>query len=338
MSILRTRGGLLAILVAAALVIVIGLAAAGAFAGCQQAAKKAGRPSQAVSASRNGAIAAVTAKAFARNVHPRVADTWGEIRGREFVMAALQQYGLAPTLQEFIAGGGGRRVHSANVVVVKPGASPKQLVVGAHYDSVATGEGYVDNATGVGLLIELAARLKAVTTPYTVVFVAFGAEERGALGSRHFVKAMSDDERRATIGMIDLDAPAGDGDTVYVTSLPDSPGWLREVALTAADQLGLPLASGNVGGGGTPGPAAGISDDLPFALAGIPTATFTAADTEPTEDGESAPAAGAGRLWHSRNDTVAYVERRYPGRVRTQLGQLSRLLETVLTSKLEKQP
>jgi len=43
-------------------------------------------------------------------------------------------------------------------------------------------------------------------------------------------------------------------------------------------------------------------------------------------------------LWHSRNDTVAYIERAYPGRVRRQLADLSRLLETLLTSKLEKRP
>jgi len=337
MSVWRTHGGLLAVLVSVALVIVIGLAAAGAFAGCREQTKKGGRPSQAVSASSYGAIGTVTAKAFARTVHPRVADTWGEIRGREFVTAVLQQYGLSPSLQEFIAGEGANRVHSANVIAVKPGASPKQLVVGAHYDSVATGEGYVDNATGVGLLIELAARLKAVTTPYTLVFVAFGAEERGALGSRHFVQAMSDDELRATVGMIDLDAPAGGGDTLYATNLPDSPSWLRDDALAAAGQLKVPVEAGPEGSAGQAGLPPGVSDDLAFALAGIPTVAFTAGGVAGEGGGGTSAAVGP-RLWHSRNDTVAYVESQYPGRVRRQLGQLSRLLETLLTSKLERHP
>ena len=45
-----------------------------------------------------------------------------------------------------------------------------------------------------------------------------------------------------------------------------------------------------------------------------------------------------GRLWHTRKDSVAYIDRTYPGRVRRQLADLSRLLETLLTSKLEKRP
>ena len=34
-------------------------------------------------------------------------------------------------------------------------------------------------------------------------------------------------------------------------------------------------------------------------------------------------------------DTVTYIDGRHPGRVKQQLRQLSRLLETLLTSKLE---
>jgi hypothetical protein len=79
------------------------------------------------------------------------------------------------------------------------------------------------------------------------------------------------------------------------------------------------------------------SDDEPFALEDIATAAFTSTDWEADDTGLSATGEG-GRLWHSRRDAVAYVERSYPGRVRRQLADLSRLLETLLTSKLEKRP
>jgi alkaline phosphatase isozyme conversion protein len=335
MTALRTRGGLLAIAVAAALVVAIGLAAAGAFGGCAGSTKKAGRPSAAVSATVHGTVATVLAKTFARTVHPRAADTWGEIRAREFVLNAFQQYSYFPRTQEFLASSPRGRVHSANIIAVKEGASAKRLVVGAHYDSAPLGEGYTDNATGIGLLLETAARIKSEVTPYTLVFVAFGAEEKGLLGSRYYVRSMNDLERRATIGMIDLDAVAG-GNELSVTSRFGEATWLRDDALTAAKNLNVPLSTSPAGKGRPAGVSMAPSDDLPFALEGIATAAFTSTDWAADDTGLSAT--GAGRLWHSRKDTVAFVEDTYPGRVKSQLADLSRLLETLLTSKLERRP
>ena len=251
MSALSTRGGQLAVVAAAVLVLVIGLAAAGAFNGCSGTAAKVGRPSAAVSSSPHGGVAYATAKVLARSVGKRPADTWGEIHAREFITGAFQQYGYFPRTDEFIATSGGRRIHSANVVAVKEGDSAKRLIVGAHYDSVAVGEGYLDNATGVGLLLEVAGRIKNMPTPYTVVFVAFGAEEDGQLGAQYFLRGMSDVERRATIGMIDLDAPAG-GDELSVASRFGGPTWLRDDALSAADSLEHP-AGDEPGGAGPAG-------------------------------------------------------------------------------------
>ncbi len=336
MTALRTRGGLLAVAVAAALVVAIGLAAAGAFGGCDQPAKKVGRPSAAVSSTAHGVVAYVLAKTFATTVHPRAADTWGEIGAREFVFSAFQQYGYFPRTQEFLADATQGRVHSADIIAVKEGESAKRLIVGAHYDSAPIGEGYSDNATGTGLLLETAARIKSQVTPYTIVFVAFGAEEKGLLGSRYYVRTMNALERRATIGMIDLDAVAG-GAELSVTSRFGGPTWLRDDALTAAKSLGIPLGTSPPGKGRPAGVSMAPSDDEPFALADIATATFTATDWTADETGLAATAED-GRLWHTRKDSVAYIDRTYPGRVRRQLADLSRLLETLLTSKLEKRP
>jgi hypothetical protein len=327
MSALPSRGGLLAIAVAAALVLAIGLAAAGAFAGCDQPVTKTGRPSAAVSSSAHGAVAYVTAKTLAQSVHPRVTDTWGDIRAREFITGAFQQYGYFPLTQEFISGAGAKRVHSANIIAVKEGASAKRLIVGAHYDSAPIGQGYVDNATGIGLLLEVAARVKPQVTPYTIVFVAFGAEERGLSGSRYYARTMSSLERRATMGMIDLDAVAG-GAKLLVTSRPGEPTWLRDDALAAAEDLGVPLETTAAVGGRPAGVSPTPSDDLPFALSDIATAAFTSSERGAGDGGRA--------LWHTGADTVPHVEKTYPGRVARQLADLSRLLETLLTSKLEK--
>ncbi len=337
MSALATRGGQLAVAVAAVLVLAIGLAAAGAFGGCERTATKSGRPSAAVSSSPHGGVAHATAKVFARRVSPRVAGTWGEIRAREFIMGAMQQYGYFPQTMEFIVGDGKKRVHSANVVAVKEGESPRRLVVGAHYDSVAAGEGYSDNATSVGLLLEVAARVKGRPTPYTIVFVAFGAEKQGQFGAEDYWRRSTAVERRATIGMIDLDAVAG-GDELSVASRAGSPDWLRDVALTAAAQLDVPLVTSPAAAGRPAGTTLAPADDLPFATEGRATAVFSAVSWEKTQGRRTAATAEGPPLWDTGRDTVAYIEDTYPGRVKAQLADLSLLLETLLTSELKRRP
>ncbi len=337
MHALSTRGGRLAVATAAALVLVIGLAAGGAFNGCSGTTAKVGRPSAAVSSSSHGGVAYATAKVLARSVGKRPADSWGEIHAREFITGAFEQYGYFPRTDEFIATAGGKRIHSANVVAVKEGDSAKQLIVGAHYDSVAVGEGYLDNATGVGLLLEVAARIKHVPTPYTIVFVAFGAEENGSLGAEYFMRGMSGVERRATIGMIDLDAPAG-GDELSVASRFGGPTWLRDDALSAADSLGIPLVTSPEAPGRPAGTVAAPADDVPFADADIATAIFSAVSWQASKGRHVAETASGPPIWHTPRDTVAYVDKKYPGRVREQMGQMSILLETLLTSKLGRRP
>ena len=333
MGALSTRGGQLAVAAAAVLVLVIGLAAAGAFDGCRSSGGKTGRPSAAVSGSPYGGVAYATAKVLAQSVGARPADSWGEIHAREFITGAFQQYGYFPLLQEFIATSGGRRIHSGNIIAVKEGDSAQRLVVGAHYDSAAAGEGYTDNATGIGLLLEVAARIKKVPTPYTVVFVAFGAEEDGQLGSQYYLDTLSKVDRRATIGMIDLDAPAG-GDELSVMSRFGGATWLRDDALAAADELGIKLVTSPKAPGRPAGTVVAPSDDVPFADRDIPTAVFSAVSWPASKGRKLAQTADGPSMWNTPRDSVGYVDKKFPGRVRDQLRSMSRLLETLLTSKL----
>ena len=92
-----------------------------------------------------------------------------------------------------------------NVVArVEASGSDEYVVVGAHYDHLGMGgpgsgsrkpdttavhNGADDNASGVAGLIELAGKLQHehAGLERNVVFVAFGAEEMGLIGSKHFV-------------------------------------------------------------------------------------------------------------------------------------------------------
>ncbi|MFL6335640.1 MAG: M20/M25/M40 family metallo-hydrolase [Pyrinomonadaceae bacterium] len=96
---------------------------------------------------------------------------------------------------------------AANVVGVLEGSDPRLksevIVIGAHYDhlglggegSLAAREGEVhhgadDNASGTAGLLELARLFAADRKPLrrTVVFVAFGGEEEGLIGSSYYVQ------------------------------------------------------------------------------------------------------------------------------------------------------
>lgn len=109
-----------------------------------------------------------------------------------------------------------------NVVGVAEGSGPladETIVIGAHYDHLGRGErgslafgsrdihyGADDNASGTATLIELARRFGAQTDRKgrRIVFIAFTAEERGLLGSRHYTnKPLFPLEK--TVAMINLD-------------------------------------------------------------------------------------------------------------------------------------
>jgi hypothetical protein len=92
-----------------------------------------------------------------------------------------------------------------NVIGVLEGEGPlrdETIVIGAHYDHLGYGDegslaphskeihpGADDNASGTAGLIELARRLAAREDPLPrrIVFIAFTGEERGLLGSKHYV-------------------------------------------------------------------------------------------------------------------------------------------------------
>jgi aminopeptidase YwaD len=86
----------------------------------------------------------------------------------------------------------------ANVIGVLPGSDPARaheaIVVGAHYDHLGTiGDmlfpGADDNASGTAVVVGLARAFAAAgPLPRTLVFVLFGAEEIGLVGSAHYVR------------------------------------------------------------------------------------------------------------------------------------------------------
>ncbi|MCE7996381.1 MAG: M20/M25/M40 family metallo-hydrolase [Roseivirga sp.] len=88
-----------------------------------------------------------------------------------------------------------KQYKTQNVMGYVEGTNTDSLIVlTAHYDhlgmmgSDAIFPGANDNASGIAMLLSLAKHFQANKPEYTTVFMAFGAEELGLLGAKHYVE------------------------------------------------------------------------------------------------------------------------------------------------------
>ena len=171
-----------------------------------------------------------------------------------------------------------------NLVVVKPGASPQRIVIGAHYDKTSEGCGAIDNWTGQVALTHLYRTLKDIPLEKTLVFIAFGREEKGLVGSRAMTKAMGEDEIARTCAMINIDSlglgPPQVADNMSSKELAAFTGEL-------AKELQIPFAHASIGRAN--------SDSSSFVAKKIPAVTIHGLN----KDWSS--------ILHSKHDQVAKV-------------------------------
>jgi Zn-dependent M28 family amino/carboxypeptidase len=174
---------------------------------------------------------------------------------------------------------------SDNVVGVVPGRgllADETVVIGAHYDHVGLGgygslapgtiaihNGADDNASGASALIACASllkeRLQAFDTHRRIVCIAFTAEERGLLGSAHYVKSPRFPISN-TVAMVNLDMVGRLRDNelmVYGTGSGDSLDQVLEQANFKHQFNLFEVASGY-----------GPSDHQSFYEAGVPVLFF----------------------------------------------------------------
>jgi hypothetical protein len=260
----------------------------------------------------------------------RVAGLSSETRAGDRILQWFGDLGYTPDAQTFTYTQSGDGRHSRNIVAVKPGLSGKQIVIGAHYDSVRVGRGAFDNASGVALMMQLADALRDEETPYTLVFVAFGAEEVGLRGSGHYVAEMSDQTRADTVLMINLDSVAT-GDRLYCYSGKDAAWPQLAVRSIARSQGTYILTSPGLNNDYPYGTTGDWSDHVAFRKAGIPYLYFEATNWLLGEKDGYLNTAKDREVWHSRKDTLSYIEQRYPGRLEHQLDQGFDALAAFLT-------
>ena len=161
------------------------------------------------------------------------------------------------------------KVKTYNVIAVLEGNHPvlknEYLVLGAHYDHLGHGgpssksdklntvhPGADDNASGTSALLEISERLAAHQSELkrSVIFIAFGAEEQGLLGSTYFVNnpPVSLEQIKLMINM-DMVGRLNEQNQVYMGGAGTFPGG-QELMATLGKKGGLnPLVhAGSIGG------------------------------------------------------------------------------------------
>ncbi|GAA0466226.1 M28 family peptidase [Alkalibacillus silvisoli] len=225
---------------------------------------------------------------LSETIGPRVAGTDAELETVDYLVEEFESYGYEDVeIQPFDTLG----FTSYNVIATKEPNNRNQdsgqkLIVGAHHDSVPGSPGANDNASGTGALLELARVMANAPVDTEIQFIAFGAEERGLVGSRYYAENMSEDEVESTVGMFQLDmigsADAGD---LTMFTVDGNQNTVTDLAASA----GARVSHNDI----PPFSMLGRSDHVPFYERGIPAALFIHTPLEP--------------WYHSPEDTIEKI-------------------------------
>lgn len=155
------------------------------------------------------------------------------------------------------------RVSNSHNVVATPPGGGCSIVAGGHYDSVPTGPGANDNASGTAVVLEIAQTRAANGSLDDVCYVLFGSEEIGLIGSAHYVQSLTPDQVSGLEAMLNFDMLAVGSEWPFVGSAE-----ITNIAAANADRLGIPYTiesalPENVG-----------SDHVNFIGAGVPSIIF----------------------------------------------------------------
>lgn len=192
----------------------------------------------------DGQSAVEYTETLAKDYPDRVTGRWGARRAAQYLRAQFEKLGYRVESLPFAIWLHGERVQGENVVATLEGATPEAVAVIAHYDGQTTShEAAEDNASGVGVLLELARILRGRPHHRGLILVATDAEEWGMIGaraltgffkSRHTVAAISIDYlNRGLAPALGIDCSGQSGGY--------TPLWLRQLLFEAGKAQGAPV-------------------------------------------------------------------------------------------------
>ncbi|WBM71497.1 aminopeptidase [Buttiauxella sp. WJP83] len=229
-------------------------------------------------------------------------------------------------------------VSASSVIAAREGTKPQQIIIMAHLDTYSplndndvnnnlgglTLQGVDDNASGLGVMLELATRLKDIPTRYGIRFIATSGEEIGTLGAEDVLKRMTASEKKNTLLVINLDNLIV-GDKLYFNSGKSTPTAVskltRDRALTLARQLHIQATTNPGANAKYPKGTGCCSDADVFDKAGIPVLSVEATNWSlGKKDGYQQRAKSKafpdGTSWHNALiDNQQYLDKWLPHRI-----------------------
>ena len=233
----------------------------------------------------------------------RYPGTAGDTLASEFIVDKLRSLKLKPFkgkkakdyYHDFTYTKKDKEVATHNIIAVLPGKDKRlrdeYIVVGSHYDHLGMGgegsgsrrpdtlgvhPGADDNASGDAVVLELAKHFKKVRSSRSIIFMFFGAEEQGLIGSKNFIEWMKKEDAqrkrlpadiKGIVAMVNLDMVGRMRDNALSVSGTGTSSEFKAIAEEVAAQTNLNISC-------TPD-GYGPSDQASFVAADIPVLFLT---------------------------------------------------------------
>ena len=204
-----------------------------------------------------------------------------------------------------------------NVIAEKTGKkNPNNVVMsGAHLDSVTEGPGIQDNGSGSAALLETALQMDKMTTPNTMRFAWWGAEELGLVGSTAYVEGLPQAELDKIAMYMNYDM-VGSPNYIFMVYDADQSSFEAPVVVPPGSEAIEDVYESFYTREGEPyddSAFSGRSDYQAFIEAGIPSGgLFTGAETVKTEEQAAIWGGTAGAqfdpCYHQACDTFENVD------------------------------
>lgn len=238
------------------------------------------------------------------------------------------------------------KVTATSVIAARAGHAPQEILIIAHLDTWTPQsssevehnlgglrlQGVDDNASGLGVMLELAQHLSQKPLHYGVRFVALSAGDSVSGGMQDYVARMSAKEKKNTLLVIDLNSLIT-GDRLCFNSGMKTPRAVRkqtsERALRLAQQAGIAADSREMS-------AHDFSGVNAFDQAGLPLLNVTAGIRNPgakssEQQRSRSPHFPDGTTRHQTDrDNLTYLDRWLPGRIRMRTHDSIRILLPLL--------
>ncbi len=277
----------------------------------------------------------------------RMAGSPAEMLAADYLQQQFAQYGYQSDIRRFntrylyTTKDGHQSWHNVSasqVIAAREGKVPQQIIIMAHLDTYTplsdndvdnnlgglTLQGVDDNASGLGVMLELAQRMQSVPTRYGIRFIATSGEELGSLGAEDILNRMSESEKKNTLLVINLDNLVT-GDKLYFNSGTSTPAAVRKLtrdrALKLAHQFGIQAAMNPGLNARYPKGTGCCNDSKPFDKAGIPVLSVEATNWSlGNKDGYQQRAKSKafpnGSSWHhALLDNQQHLDKALPGRI-----------------------